>query len=73
MGCIGSPVVDGLRNLVDFMLSGGNGHDSLCTVELLKKVEICGSSILADRAYGAKTSRTYISEQGASAVRISTG
>ena len=50
------------------MLSAGNDHDSVHAVELLKKVEISGSNVLADRAYGAKTIRAYISEQGASYV-----
>ena len=48
-------IVDGLGNPVEFMLSAGNDHDSVHAVELLKKVEISGSNVLADRAYGAKT------------------
>ena len=40
-------------------------HDSVHAVELLEKVEISGSNVLADRAYGAKAIRAYISEQGA--------
>ena len=58
-------IVDGLGNPVKFMLSAGNDHDSIHAVELLKKVDISGSNVLADRAYGAKTIRAYISEQGA--------
>ena len=50
------------------MLSAGNDHDAVHAVELLKKVEIGGSTVLADRAYGAKTIRAYILEQGASYV-----
>ena len=61
-------VVDGLGNPVEFMLSAGNDHDSVHAVELLKRVEISGSNVLADRAYGAKTIRAYISGQGASYV-----
>ena len=57
--------MDGLGNPVEFMLSAGNDHDSVHAVELLKKVEISGSNVLADRAYGAKMIRAYISEQGA--------
>ena len=34
------------------------------------EVEIGGSNVLADRAYGAKTIRAYISEQGAFHIRI---
>ena len=57
--------MDGLGNPVEFMLSAGNDHNSAHAVELLGKIEISGSNILADRAYGPKTIRTYISEQGA--------
>ena len=46
------------------MLSANN-HDSVYAVELLEKVEISGSNVLADRAYEAKAIRAYISEQGA--------
>ena len=59
-------IVDGLGNPVEFMLSAGNDHDSVHAVELLEKVKISGSNVLADRAYGAKAIRNYISEQGAS-------
>ncbi|WP_418055082.1 transposase, partial [Pseudoflavonifractor phocaeensis] len=48
-------IVDGLGNPVDFLLSPGNDHDSVHAVNLLRKVEISGSNILADRAYGAQT------------------
>ena len=58
-------IVDGLGNPVEFMLSAGNDHDSVHAVELLEKVEVSGSNVLADRAYGAKTIRAYILEQGA--------
>ena len=52
-------------NPVEFTLSAGNDHDSVHAVELLEKVEISESNVLADRAYGAKTIQAYISEQGA--------
>ena len=61
-------VVDGLGNPVEFLLSAGNDHDSVHAVELLKKVRISGSAVLADRAYGARTIREYISDHGASYV-----
>ena len=61
-------IVDGLGNPVEFMLSAGNDHDSAHSVELLEKAKINGSNVLADRAYGSKTIRAYISEQGASYV-----
>ena len=44
----------------------GRTRDGLNTklhaVELLEKVKIRGSNVLADRAYGSKTIRAYISE-----------
>ncbi len=61
-------IVDGLGNPVEFILSARNDHDSVHAVELLKKVGISGSNVLADRAYGAKTIQAYSSEQGASYV-----
>ena len=61
-------IVDGLGNPVEFMLSAGNDHGSVHTVGLLERVEIRGSNVLADQAYGAKTIRDYILEQGASYV-----
>lgn len=61
-------VVDGLGNPVEFLLSAGNDHDSVHAVELLKKVRIGGSAVLADRAYGARTIREYISAHRASYV-----
>ena len=50
------------------MLSAGNDYDSIHAIELLEKIVINDSNILADRAYRAKTIRAYISEQGASYV-----
>ena len=61
-------VMDGLGNPVDFLLSAKNDHDSVHAVELLKKVEIRGSGVLTDWAYGARAIRPYISEHGASYV-----
>lgn len=60
--------MDGLGPPVEFILSAGNGHDSVHAVELLEKVTITGSNVWADRAYGAKRIRGYISGQGASHV-----
>lgn len=58
-------IVDGLGNPVEFLLSAGNDHDCVHAVELLEKVELNGSNVLADRAYGARSIREYISEHGA--------
>ncbi len=59
---------EGTLEMVFRALSAGNDHDSVHAVELLEKVKISGSNVLADRAYGAKAIRAYISGQGASYV-----
>ena len=61
-------IVDGLGNSVEFLLSAGHDHDSIHALEVLERIQISGSSILADRAYGAEKIRFYISEHGASYV-----
>ena len=61
-------IVDGLGNPVEFLLSAGNDNDCVHAIELLKNVELCGSNVLADRAYGARSIREYISERGANYV-----
>ena len=53
---------------MEFLLSAGNDHDSTHAIEILERIEISGSSVLADRAYGAKKIRAYISEHGANYV-----
>lgn len=46
----------------------GGWNTKLHAIELLEKVSISGSAVLADRAYGARSIREYISERGASYV-----
>ena len=58
-------LVDGLGNPLAFLLSSGNDHDSKHAVSLLSQIEIEGSNILGDKAYGAKTIRDYIDSQNA--------
>ena len=58
-------IVDGLGNPVKFLLSAGNDNDCVHAIELLENVELCGSNVLADRAYGARSIREYITEHGA--------
>jgi len=58
-------VTDGLGNPVEFLLSPGNDHDSIHAIEILSKIEIEGSNILGDRAYGTKDIRDYITSQNA--------
>lgn len=52
-------IVDGLGNPVESLVSAGNDRDSVHAVELLEEIEICGSHVLAGRAYSAKTIRAY--------------
>ena len=58
-------LVDGLGNPLAFLLSSGNDHDSVHAIPLLEKVQISGSNILGDKAYGAQKIRDYISAQNA--------
>lgn len=59
-------IVDGLGNPVVFLLSPGNDHDSTHAIEMLRKVQLGGSNVLGDRAYGSQEIREYITEHGAS-------
>ena len=59
-------LVDGLGNPLSFLLSPGNDHDSKHAVPLLSQVNIEGSNVLGDKAYGAKAIRDYIESQQAS-------
>ena len=58
-------LVDGLGNPLAFLLSSGNDHDSRYAVPLLSQIDIEGSNILGDKAYGANAIREYIDSQGA--------
>ena len=58
-------LVDGLGNPLAFMLSSGADHDSTHAVPLLQQINIEGSNILGDKAYGAKAIREYITSQDA--------
>ena len=58
-------LVDGLGNPLAFLLSSGNDHDSKHAVPLLSQIDIKGSNILGDKAYGAKAIREYIDLQDA--------
>ena len=53
---------------MEFLRSAGNDHASVHAIELLEKDQICGNNVLADRAYGARTIREYLSEHGTSYV-----
>lgn len=53
-------MVDRLGNPLQFILSGGQLHDSKVTISLLSEIEISESNILADQAYGTDQIRMYI-------------
>lgn len=57
--------MDGLGNPVHFLLTGGQVNDGKAAVPLLSDLEIKGSNILADRAYGTNEIRNYISKHHA--------
>lgn len=54
-----------LGNPVQFLLTAGQIHDAKVAIELLSRVKITGSNILADKAYGSEQIRGYITAQGA--------
>jgi len=59
-------VVDGLENPIYLQLSGRNIHDSTIATDLLSCVQLTGSIVLADKAYGSKQIRDYITGNNAS-------
>ena len=55
-------IVNELGNPISFLLSGGQIHDSKIALSLLETIDIHGSRIIADRAYGCEEIREYIME-----------
>ena len=58
-------VVDALGNPIHVQLSAGNVHDVAVAEELLSAIPINGSTVLADKAYGAFRLREYIATHNA--------
>ena len=56
-------MVDGLGNPIYIQLTGGNIHDSIVAVDVLRHIDISSSTILADKAYGTKEILDYIQSQ----------
>ncbi|WP_436450832.1 IS5 family transposase [Loigolactobacillus coryniformis] len=56
-------LVDSLGNLITFMLSEGNRHDSPIALELLKEVSLTGVNVVGDKAYGGIAIRNYITNK----------
>lgn len=55
-----------MGNVVAFMLTGRQVFDSVPTIDLLNQLDISGSNIIGDKAYGSQALRQFIDEQGAS-------
>jgi len=58
-------VVDALGNPVKIKLTPGNTNDCTVAVEVLSGVELSGSVVLGDKAYGTLEIREHITYQGA--------
>ena len=70
-GCLNTKIhaiVDGLGNPVALLLSPGNENDSTHAIELMRMIDITGSNLLGDKAYGTKGILAYIKEHGAAVV-----
>jgi len=59
-------MVDGLGNPLKILFTGGNVFDSTIALDILSGVDITGSIVMGDKAYGAKDIRDYITVNGAS-------
>lgn len=53
-------LTDALGNLLEFLLTSGNVHDSTVAVELLSRLDLTDSNVLADKAYGTNQILNYI-------------
>ena len=53
------------KELLSFLLTGGEVFDSKVAVDLLRTVDLIDKTVLADRAYGASDIRKYICENTA--------
>ena len=58
-------IVDGLGNPLYVQLTGGQISDITVAYELLEHVDVSGSIVMADKAYGAADFRIKIEESGA--------
>ena len=58
-------VVDALGNPIKLTLTPGNVNDCTVAIEVLSGVELSGSVVLGDKAYGTVEIREHITSQGA--------
>ena len=56
-------MVDALGNPVKLMFTGGNVHDSKMAIPIMEQLDISGSIVQGDKAYGSKEIRDYIAER----------
>ena len=59
-------VVDALGNPIELKLTPGNENDCTVAVAVLSNVEIEGSVVMGDKAYGTKEIREHVENRGAS-------
>ena len=57
--------MDGLGNPVYFQLSKGNLNDNTLAIDILSHVNLSGTNVLGDKAYGTAAIREYITGQNA--------
>lgn len=58
-------VVDALGNPIKLILTPGNVNDNVVAIKTLSGIELTGSVVMGDKAYGTKDIREYIESQGA--------
>ena len=56
---------DALGNPVQLFLTPGNMNDCAVAIDVLSGVDLSGSTVLGDKAYGTVAIREYIESQGA--------
>ena len=56
-------LTDALGNPLEFLLTSGNVHDSTVAVDLLSRLDLSKSNILADKAYGTNRILDYIQRE----------
>jgi len=61
-------LVDALGNPVKLLFTGGNIHDCTVATDVLSLVDISGSIVMGDKAYGSESIRSFIKEHGATYV-----
>ena len=58
-------VVDALGNPIEVMLTAGNVHDVTVAEKLISRVDLKGTTVLADKAYGKWALREFIADHDA--------